>query len=259
MFKSLSFFFDLLKTSIRASISLRGAFLLESFLMIGNNFIFFAIWWVFFKEFKSVGGWEFSDMVALMMVATGGYGLSKVCFGGLKEIAKMISTGNLDPFMTQPKNLLLHLLGAKSQSKGWGQILTSFILFFLAGNFLQLPLIIILILCACVIFTAAGVIANSLAFWFGSIDAVSRKYCDSLFLFSHYPVNIYSGFLKFLMFTFVPAGIIGYVPVELVREFSWGYFVSLIGATALFIFLAFFTFYRGLRRYESGNQFGIRF
>jgi len=259
MFKSLSFFFDLMKTSIRASMSLRGAFLIETVLMIGNNFIFFAIWWVFFREFKSVGGWQFDDMIALIMVASGGYGLSKVCFGGLKDISKMISTGNLDPFMTQPKNLLLHLLGAKSKSKGWGLLVTSMILFAIIGKWFQLPLVLALILCSCFAFTAAGVIAHSLAFWLGSIDIVSNKYCDSLFLFSHYPVNIYSGFLKFLMFTFIPAGIIGYLPVELVREFNGIYFAELIGGVVVLIFLAFYVFYRGLRRYESGNQFGIRF
>jgi len=254
------FFFSLLKTSIRASISLRGAFLIESILMIGNNLIFLVIWWVFFREFKNVGGWHFDDMIALMTVTSGSYGLAKVCLGGVKEIGKTISTGNLDPFMTQPQNLLLHLLGAKSYSKGWGHLMTAVILFFLGSKttLYNLPLLLIFILNGSLVFTAAGVIAHSLSFWLGSIDTVSKKYCDSIFLFVHYPVNIYSGFLQIVMFTLFPAGIIGYMPVQLFQHFSWTYFLLLEVSVLLFVALAFFVFYRGLKRYESSNQFGMR-
>jgi len=255
------FFFSLLKTSIRASISLRGVFLIESVLMIGNNLIFLVIWWVFFREFKSVGGWHFDDMIALMTVTAGSYGLAKVCFGGVKEIAKTIASGNLDPFMTQPKNILLHLLGAKSYSKGWGHLMTAVILFFLGTKttLYNLPLLLIFILNGSLVFTSAGVIAHSLSFWLGSIETVSKKYCDSIFLFVHYPVNIYSGFLQVIMFTLFPAGIIGYMPVQLFQNFTWVYFLVLEASVLSFVALAFSVFYRGLRRYESSNQFGIRF
>lgn len=259
MRKTLKFFFALLHTSIRASISLRGSFLLESIFMIGNNLIFLAIWWVFFRAFKSVGGWDFDDMVALMAIASGSYGLSKICCGGVKELGRMIATGNLDPFMTQPKNLLLHLVGAKSYSKGWGALMSSFILFFLGGKTTlgHLPLILFFILNGCLILAATGVIAHSLAFWLGSIESLSKKYCDSLYLFVHYPVNIYSGFIQVIMFTVFPAGIIGYLPVELLRHFSWINALIILSSSCLFVALAFFVFYRGLKKYESGNHFGI--
>jgi ABC-2 type transport system permease protein len=60
------------------------------------------------------------------------------------------------------------------------------------------------------------------------------------------------------MFTVIPAGVIGYLPVELIREFSWGNFVLLILSSFGFVALALTTFYAGLRKYESGNTFGFR-
>ena len=39
------------------------------------------------------------------------------------------------------------------------------------------------------------------------------------------------------------------------QRFSWGMLFALVGATGIFVALAFFVFYRGLRRYESGNLF----
>lgn len=250
------FFFHLIATSIRASFSLRLSFFIELALNVGNNLIFFVIWWIFFNKFDHVGGWDFNDVIVMMAIVRGGYGLCRVCFGGHKKLAKKIVSGGLDPFMTQPKNLLLHLLGSESQSKGWGHMLSAVVLYFLSNAHLsQVPLIIISVICGALIFTATATIAHSLCFWFGDIGEVSKKYADSIFLFVHYPVNIYSGFMQIVMFTVFPAGVIGYLPVELVKSFSWWILLALIGATGIFVALAFFTFYRGLRRYESGNLF----
>lgn len=250
----------LLQVSIRASISLRGAFLLESLFMIGNNMIFFVIWRIFFGAFKTVGGWQFDDMVTLMAIAAGSDGLSKICCGGTKDIARLITTAQLDPFMTQPKNLLLHLVGAKSYSKGWGQLMTSFLLIALGGKTTlhNIPLLLLFMVNGCLIFASVAVMAHSLAFWLGHIETVSKKYCDSLFVFVHYPVNIYSGALQIIMFTVFPAGIIGYIPVSLIQNFSWPLAAILLCSSIAFVSLSFFVFYRGLRKYESGNQFGMR-
>jgi ABC-2 type transport system permease protein len=246
--KTLKFFLHLLRTSIRASISLRGAFILESLLMIGNNLIFFSLWWIFFLQFKDIGGWQIKDMAASMAILTGAYGLSLICFGGVKNLGLTILNGDLDPYMTQPKNLLLHLIGSKSRSKGWGQLMTTAVLLALGGfKAASLLLVISLIVSGSLIFTSLGVIVHSLTFWMGPIESVSQKYLDSLFVFALYPTNIYSGILQLVMFTLIPAGLIGYIPVELLRCFSWGKLCLLLSCSIGFGCL-----------YESGNQFGMR-
>ena len=60
------------------------------------------------------------------------------------------------------------------------------------------------------------------------------------------------------MFTAIPAGIISYLPVELLREFSWLQLFFLLAGSLSFFALAFSVFYSGLKRYESGNKFGMR-
>lgn len=256
----MKFFFTLLRTSIRASITVRGAFLIESSLMILNNFLFLLLWWIFFKEFKDIGGWTMCDMIALNAIGMGAYGLMQICFGGVKQLSRIILNGDLDPFMTQPKNLLIHLICSRSASKGWGHLMTTAILLII-GNLLTfptLPLVILSIISGCLVFTSITIIAHSLVFWLGPVENVSKKYCDALFLFALYPTNIYSGVLQLVMFTLIPAGIIGYIPVELLRNFSWTNLAILICSSMGFFILAFVLFYRGLKRYESGNQFGMR-
>lgn len=258
IFKTFRFFLSLLRVSIRSSISLRGAFLLESALMVANNLIFLLMWWIFFRQFKEVSGWTMTDMIALNAIGMGGYGLMLICFGGVKQISRIILNGELDPFMTQPKNLLIHLISSKSLSKGWGHLMTTGFLVILGNLSPSIPLILIGMICGCLVFTSVGIIAHSLVFWFGSIEKVSKNYFDSLFVFALYPTNIYSGVLQLVMFTLIPAGIIGYLPVELLRSFSWLKLITLLGSSIGFFCLAFVVFHRGLKRYESGNQFGVR-
>lgn len=260
MLKTLLFFVCLLKTSIRSSISKRGAFLIEAGLMIISNLLFFTMWWIFFRQFNAIAGWNLNDMLILMIVGIASYGLMQVCFGGIRDLSKIIINGDLDPFMTQPKNLLLHIAGSKSLSKGWGHLMTAFILLIL-GN-ISTPHSIILILigvvCGCLVFTSLNIMAYSLSFWIGSVEGLSKKYCDALYLFSLYPTNIYSGILQVVMFTVIPAGVISYLPVEIIRNFSWLQLSILILSTLGFVILALFVFYSGLKRYESGNKFGTR-
>jgi|694.fasta_scaffold25401_4 ABC-2 type transport system permease protein len=254
------FFFYLLRTSLRASISKKEAFLIESCLMIANNLIFFSIWWIFFRQFNDIGGWEIQDMIVLMAIGTCSYGLMQICFGGIRNLSRMIIAGDLDPFMSQPKNLLLHIAGSKSFAKGWGHLMTGIILIVLGELYTPVNMLLIFfsILCGCLVFTSISIIAHSLPFWLGAVEGLSKKYCDALFLFALYPTNIYSGVMQLVMFTLIPAGIISYLPVELIRDFSSIKLFLLAGSSIAFIAIATTIFYCGLRKYESGNQFGMR-
>ncbi|MCH9612234.1 MAG: hypothetical protein S4CHLAM102_07190 [Chlamydiia bacterium] len=254
------FFLSLIKTSMSASVSKRGAFLLEALLMVVNNAIFFSIWWIFFGAFKSIGGWQFEDMMLLTAIGVGSYGLMKVCAGGLKNLSLIIINGDLDPFMTQPKNILLHIAGSRSYAKGWGHLFSALLLICFRGTLspAYIALALYAIFCGGLIFTSINVMAHSLAFWVGSVEHVSKKYCDSLFLFALYPTNIYSGALQLIMFTIMPAGVITYLPVQMMRNFSGVQLLIFSLATVGFVVSAFGMFYLGLKRYESGNRFGVR-
>ena len=259
MLKTLIFYKHLLSTSMKASISKRGAFLMESSLMVINNLIFFSIWWIFFRQFDDIAGWNFHDMIVLIVVGTGSFGLNQILFGGVRTLSRVILDGDLDPLMTQPKNLLLHIAGLKSFSKGWGQLMTAAILIVLEGLWTidTLPLLIIGMICGCLVYSSISIIAHSLPFWLGSVEGISKKYCDALYLFSLYPTNIYSGTIQVVMFTLIPAGIISYLPVQLIRNFSWLQLLILMASSLSFVGIAFFVFYSGLKRYESGSKFDV--
>ncbi len=249
------FYAALVATSIKSSMSVKGAFIVEALLMLVNNLIFFMLWWLFFRQFQNIGGWEFKDMMALMAIGSGAYGIMLVFFGGVRFMSRTIATGELDAFMTQPKSLLFHLAGSRSHARGWGDIATMLLFILCGGLHREAPLIFLGAITGSLVFSSMGIIAHSLSFWLGPIENLAKQYCDSLVVFSLYPQNIYSGFFKLLMFTAIPAGVIGLLPVELIKHFSWTSLASLLAVVFLFCITAWSLFQLGLRRYESGNQF----
>lgn len=66
------------------------------------------------------------------------------------------------------------------------------------------------------------------------------------------------GLVRLLLFTLIPAGFISFVPLLLLRHYSWWLLLGLMGATSIFVGLAMALFALGLRRYESGNLIGIQ-
>ena len=107
-------------------------------------------------------------------------------------------------------------------------------------------------------FVASGLILHSLAFWLGDVDSLARQVWEFLITFSLYPPTLFSGGLRVLLFTALPAGFIGYLPVELLREFSPGTLALTSAAALAYVLLARGVFRAGLARYESGNRIAVR-
>ena len=132
--ETLRFARALVSTNLKASLALRGAFWLQAIFMIANNAIYFSIWFIFFDRFEEIRGWRLGDVGALYGIVATSFGLCVVFAGGVRELARMIIDGDLDSFMTQPKNLLLHTLGSRTFASGWGDIASGIFLLTMSGR-----------------------------------------------------------------------------------------------------------------------------
>jgi len=103
-----------------------------------------------------------------------------------------------------------------------------------------------------------AIIVNSLAFWLGNASGLTSQLQSSLILFSTYPSQLFSGYVRLLLFTAIPAGFLAYIPVQLLREWSWTLAGELAAVSAASLLAATAVFYVGLRRYESGNLLAMR-
>ena len=96
MRETLRFLVALVGTNLKASLALRGTFLLRAFFMMVNNLVFFVMWWVFFLEVEEIRGWRVADMAAITAVSAGAFGLAVVFGGGVRNLARIIAEGDLD-------------------------------------------------------------------------------------------------------------------------------------------------------------------
>jgi ABC-2 type transport system permease protein len=246
--------------NLRHSLALRAAFWIQAAFMVGNNLIFFSIWWIFFRRFEEIGGWRLDDVAALFGVVAAGFGTCAVLAGGVRDLARAIIDGELDSLLLQPKPVLLQAAASRSIASGWGDIATGVGMLWLVGGFVpqRLPWTVLAVLASASVFTATAILLHSTAFWLGRVEHVARQVWEFAVTFSLYPRPLFSGGVAFLLYTLIPAGFIGFLPVALVRSPTPARAAVVATSAAAWLGLAALVFRNGLRRYASGNRVGGR-
>lgn len=247
----------LVATNLKASLAHRGAFWLQAVLMALNDVLFFCVWWLFFANVESVRGWTLVDVYALYGFVAFSFGLFAVLAAGTRDIAERVMHGELDTLLPQPRALLPRLALSRSSASGWGDVVFGLVLLALGAHLDpgRLPVLLLLASVSALTLAMSAVLANSLVFWCGELDGLPRQILEFTLIFCTYPSALFGGWLKVVLFTLLPAGIIGYLPVTWIRAPAWDALLWALGAALLYAVVAAAVFVRGVRRYESGNRF----
>lgn len=246
------------KVSLASAMEYKFNFILQLTSMVINDLVWLVFWWIFFAKFTAIKGWMLNDMIMLYSIITISYGLTGVFFGNKGEVARIIATGNLDFYLTLPKNSLWHMLISRSSWFAAGDLVFGLILAFFCLTPAKIPLFIILCLSSSLIFIAFGVLVGSMAFFWGGSEESSRNILMGLISLASYPITIFHGYTKFIMLTLIPAGFVSGVPVELLKNFNLTWFMLTITFSVFLLAVAVAVFKKGLKRYESGNLINIR-
>jgi ABC-2 type transport system permease protein len=253
--RELTFLLALWKANLLAAMEYRISFLSQVIGMMLNNGIYFLCWVIFFDRFQEVRGWGLDEMFLLFGIVAAGFGLGTYLFGNAMTLADVIASGRLDYYLSLPRPVLLHVLASRSRVSGLGDFTYGFISFALAGNYTPDAIVRFVVgtLLAMTVFLSFLVLVQSLSFWMGNASLLAVQATNAIVTFSIYPITLFDGSAKFLLFTVLPAAFIGAVPAEFVRAFSWSRLAQLLAAALATLSLAVLTFRRGLRRYESGS------
>lgn len=246
--------------NFRASYALRSAFYLQFLFMIVNNLIFFLIWWIFFTKLEEIRGWKLNDLMLLYGVVVASFGLSMILAGGFRRLPFYIARGRLDSFLTQPRPVLLSTVLSESVPSGWGNLVTGFLLFFLSGylEWTQIAFYILVLITSTLVFVMSGVLISSLGFWLQEMEGFARQWFEYLVTISCYPSSIFTSPFKIVLYTVLPAGFIGYLPVDLIRQPQLSTMIQILLAAIAYTALAQYVFHRGLRRYVSANTISLK-
>lgn len=208
-----------------------------------------------FSRIPSLNSWQMRDVMIVYGVGASAYAFQAVLFGHSFALARIIAEGGLDYYLVLPGDPLWHVLISRSSASAWGDLLFGLVTYAWAvgGDAGRLLLFPLFLFTGGLVSTAFGVLAGSLAFFLGNSEGISRQLHNALVSFSLYPEGIFPGSVRVLLYTVVPAGLVTYLPVRMVRHLGPWQAVAMVGGAAVAVTLAWGLFYRGLRRYESGN------
>ena len=257
--RELKFLFAVWKANLQSVMEYRISFITQVVGMMLNNFIYFAIWIIFFERFKEVRGWGIDDMYITFGVLASAFGLVALLFGNAFTLSDIINQGRLDYYLSLPRPVLLHAVSSRMISSGMGDFTYGFISYALSGQytwdgFLRFVLATLL---AATVFAAFLILIQSLAFWFGVLSGFTNLMVNAIITFGIYPTTLFDNYAKLILFTLVPAAFVGAVPAEFVRTFTWQTLGELLLGAMVFLFLAVSVFRLGLKRYESGSAIQV--
>jgi ABC-2 type transport system permease protein len=100
-------------------------------------------------------------------------------------------------------------------------------------------------------------IIQSLAFWIGTTSYISGLAMNAMITFAIYPISLFDTGARLILFTLIPAALMGAVPAAFVHSFGWDTLGQLFAGAVVLLAIAVSVFHLGLRRYESGSAFQV--
>jgi ABC-2 type transport system permease protein len=255
MAKSLSLTFNYLKFNLMSAMEYRGAFALQVFGMLLNDMALLFFWGVFYTQFPTLNGWALRDVLTLYALVAATFALSNILFGNGFNLARLIATGSLDYYLALPASPLLHMLVSHMEVPAWGDLLFGVGLFAALWGLHPAAWLLFIIgsVLGAMVMVAFAVALGSLAFYLGNAEALASQGLNALLSFAMYPIDLFPYAMRILLFTLIPAAFLGNVTASLVRDFDWLSLAAYALGALIILLLARWLFYRGLRRYESGN------
>lgn len=260
MRRELRFLVALWKANVLAAMEYRAAFLTQVVGMMLNNAAYFVFWIIFFDRFKEVRGWGLNEMFFLYGVVAVSFGLTAFLFGNAMDLANVIAQGRLDYYLSLPRPVLLHVLASRSIASGLGDFSYGLLSFIIARQFAPDAIVryALAVVLATIIFLSFLTMVQSLAFWIGNAAMLGQLAINAMVTFSTYPITLFEGSARLILFTLVPAALVGAVPAEFIKSFSWVTLAEMVAGAVVLLALALAIFRAGLRRYESGSAIQVQ-
>jgi ABC-2 type transport system permease protein len=248
------------RINLRAHLEYRSSFLSQAIGMALNNAIWLFFWTMFFKRFHVLHGWDSTDLITMWSVTSAAFGLASTFFGNALFLPAVIARGQLDAWFLYPRALLPHLVLGKMSATGWGDAIFGYLVYlaFVHPSLSQLLLFAVFTISAAVFFLGFFIFTGSLSFFIGNAELIAEQWRFSLITFSTYPASLFHGAVKIILYSLIPAGIISYMPTEALRNPSLASALFGLGSASVMLLVGTLTFYRGLRRYESGNLLDMK-
>ncbi len=214
----LNIYQKILIQDLKSKLSYRADFIISTVGLVFTNILGFVSFWIIYKNFPSIMGWSYYEMLFL-------YGFSLIAltpvqclFDNHWDLRFYVYSGDFIKYCFRPINLFFYYTSEVFDIKGIGQCAFGIGTLVYAWNKLHLPfsfLILLKLLIAAItsslFIIALMVLAAATCFWVvntGYIMVTANKFKD----YAKYPITIFNPVFRFLFTFIIPIAFIAYYP-----------------------------------------------
>lgn len=244
-----------LRTSLADGFANRGSFWFQVSLMIANDVTWVLFWAFFFHSVGSIRGWNSHDVFVLFSVLLVAAGVALGLLANSRRIGQLAADGALDETLTLPVPTLPFVLSSRIDAANVGDLLFGPVLFLAAGNPTPERALVFVFgsLAGATVLVGFLVACGALTLFVGGRGEQADLGFNAILILASYPLDLFGGATKMLLFTAVPAAFVTGLPARLVRSFDPAVAVLLAAVAIGFALLGWAVFTAGMRRYSSGS------
>lgn len=243
-----------LRNAVAEARANRAALVSQVAIMVVNDIVWVVFWILFFRRVGTVRGWDGDRIVLLLAVLTSAGGIALGVLANARRVGNMAVDGDLDGVLALPVPPLAHLLVRRVEAINIGDLVFGIVLFASTGSHTvaRTAVFVGAVIAVATLLTGFLVLTGSLAFFIGRNEGGELGF-HSMLLLGAYPVDVFAGAVKVVLYTVVPAAFVSSVPARLIEDFDLVGALGLAGVAGFFAFAGWATFTLGLRRYTSGS------
>lgn len=257
-----------LRVYMKAQLEYRFSFFGDIFVNMMTFVTLYLSFWVLFRNFQTLNGWNYWEVVFLYNLNLLTYAVSSLFFWApMKSLEGMVRTGEFDNFLVRPLRPLAILVFRQFQHTFIGHIIVASCVLVLCTIHLSIQWTSghVVFLLACIIGgtliqASIIIVAASSAFWIVKSGTVVDVSIYAIRNFINYPISIYGKSVQLLLTFAVPYAFVNYYPAAaffgkedpLALMSPSPYIALLIGG--LLFPLACWVFGRGVLRYNSSGS-----
>ena len=244
-----------LRTALADGVANRHSFWVQVGLMVANDVTWVLFWLLFFDQIGTLRGWQMRDVIVLFSILLTTAGVALGLCANSRKIGQLSADGALDETLTLPVPPLAHLLSTRVDAANTGDLLLGPVVFLLPGNPSpqRAAMFLFGVVAGSVVLIGFLVACGSLTLFVGGRGEQADLGFNAILIFASYPLDLFGGATKVLLFTAVPAAFVTGLPARLVRNFDPASALLLAAVAVAFALLGWGLFALGMRRYSSGS------
>ncbi len=243
-----------LRTAVAEAWGNRRSFWVQVSAMVANDLAWVAFWLLFFHRVGPVRGWATEQVMLLFALLATVTGVGMGLLSNARRIGQLVADGHLDAVLTLPVGPLGYLLVRKVDTALLGDLAFGPALFLIAGHptLERTALYLTGSAAGAVVFVSFLVALGSITLFAGGRGEQADLGFQAILIMASYPLDVFGGLTKLVVFTAIPAAFITGLPVHLIDRFRWSTLAAMGAAAAVSAAVATGSFKAGLRHYRSG-------